>query len=114
MPPDGPHLKGPGDVAYLADQQHALLKAAVAMLKPGGTLVYCVCSLEPQEGENQIARLLDDGVPLVRDPIGADELPGLEFAINAKGEVRTLPCHLGDRGGMDAFFIARLRRLDQA
>lgn len=108
--PDGPHLKGPGDVAYLADQQHALLKAAAAMLKPGGILVYCVCSLEPQEGEAQIVRLLESGAPLVRDPIGADELPGLEMALTAQGEVRTLPHYLAEQGGMDAFFIARLRR----
>lgn len=108
--PDGPHQKGPGDVAYLADQQHMLLKAAAAMLKPGGTLVYCVCSLEPQEGEGQIDRLLASGVSLVRDPITAAEVPGLEQALTAQGEIRTLPHYLGDKGGMDAFFIARLRR----
>lgn len=108
--PDGVHLKGPGDVAYLADQQHALLKAAAAMVKPGGTLVYCVCSLEPQEGEAQITRLFEAGTALVRDPIDAAELPGLEMALTTAGEVRTLPHFLGDKGGMDAFFIARLKR----
>ncbi|MGE4279718.1 MAG: RsmB/NOP family class I SAM-dependent RNA methyltransferase [Magnetospirillum sp.] len=108
--PDGPHQKGPGDVAYLADQQHALLKAAAAMLKPGGTLVYCVCSLEPQEGEGQIERLLAGETGLVRDPILGSEVPGLEQAVTAQGEIRTLPHYLGDKGGMDAFFIARLRR----
>lgn len=108
--PDGPHQKGPGDVAYLADQQHILLKAAADMLKPGGILVYCVCSLEPQEGEGQIDRLLASGVTLVRDPITAAEVPGLEQVLTAQGEIRTLPHYLGDKGGMDAFFIARLRR----
>lgn len=108
--PDGPHQKGPGDVAYLADQQHALLKAALAMVKPGGMLVYCVCSLEPEEGENQIRRLLESGLPVERDPIRADEVPGLEMTLTALGEIRTLPHYLAEQGGMDAFFIARLRR----
>ncbi|MBR9973658.1 RsmB/NOP family class I SAM-dependent RNA methyltransferase [Magnetospirillum sulfuroxidans] len=110
--PDGVHLKGPGDVAYLADQQHALLKAAVSMVKPGGTLVYCVCSLEPQEGEAQITRLLDSGASICRDPILATEVPGLEMILTPAGEVRTLPHYLAEKGGMDAFFIARLKRLE--
>lgn len=110
--PDGVHLKGPGDVAYLADQQHALLKAAAAMVKPGGILVYCVCSLEPQEGEAQIIRLLESGAPLVRDPIEPSEIPGLDFALTKQGEIRTLPHYLAEKGGMDAFFIARLKRMD--
>ena len=108
--PDGLRLKGPGDVAALADQQQALLLAALAMLKPGGILVYCVCSLEPQEGEGQVERLLASGAAVARDPIAPTELPGLEMALTAQGEVRTLPHYLEDQGGMDAFFIARLRR----
>lgn len=108
--PDGPHQKGPGDVAYLADQQHSLLKAALSFVKPGGTLVYCVCSLEAQEGEGQINRLLEAGLPVERDPVRPEELPGLEMTITAQGDVRTLPHYLLDQGGMDAFFIARLVR----
>jgi 16S rRNA (cytosine967-C5)-methyltransferase len=108
--PDGLWLKGPGDVAYLADQQRALLDSALAMLRPGGTLVYCVCSLEPEEGPAQIARLLDSGAPVARLPIGAAELGGLDQLLTADGDVRTLPCHLAELGGMDAFFAARLRR----
>jgi 16S rRNA (cytosine967-C5)-methyltransferase len=108
--PDGLWLKGPGDVAYLADQQRALLDNALAMLKPGGILVYCVCSLEPEEGPAQIARLLEAGAPVVRVPVTAAELGGLDEAITADGDVRTLPCHLAEQGGMDAFFVARLRR----
>ncbi|HLO75638.1 MAG TPA: transcription antitermination factor NusB [Magnetospirillum sp.] len=110
--PDGLRLKGPGDVAALADQQTALLRAAVDMLKPGGTLVYCVCSLEPQEGAAQIERLIAAGAPVERLPITAPEVGGLGELITADGDLRTLPCHLADKGGMDAFFAARLRRKD--
>lgn len=109
--PDGLRLKGPGDVAALADQQAALLNAAVAMLKPGGTLVYCVCSLEPQEGETQIERLLASGAPVRRVPVTPAELGGLAELVTPAGDLRSLPCHLADRGGMDAFFAARLERL---
>lgn len=110
--PDGPRLKGPGDVAALADQQTALLKAAVDMLRPGGTLVYCVCSMEPEEGIGQIERLLSSGAPMKRVPIAAAEVGGLGELLTPAGDLRTLPCHLTERGGMDAFFAARLQKTD--
>ena len=59
--PDIPHLKTPDDVARLGGVQERLLASAIAMLAPGGTLIYCVCSLEPQEGKQQVARLLAHG-----------------------------------------------------
>jgi 16S rRNA (cytosine967-C5)-methyltransferase len=108
--PDGLRLKGPGDVAALADQQRALLTAAADMLRPGGVLVYCVCSLEPEEGIAQIERFLASGAPFVRDPIRAEEIGGLTGLLTPAGDLRTLPCHLAERGGMDAFFAARLRK----
>jgi 16S rRNA (cytosine967-C5)-methyltransferase len=106
--PDGMRLKGPGDVAALADQQTALLRAALAMLKPGGTLVYCVCSLEREEGEGQVERLLAAEPSVRRQPIAAAEIGGLAELLTPVGDLRTLPCHLADKGGMDAFFAARL------
>ncbi|MGE5477765.1 MAG: RsmB/NOP family class I SAM-dependent RNA methyltransferase [Bacteroidales bacterium] len=106
--PDGMRLKGPGDVAALADQQTALLRAALAMLKPGGTLVYCVCSLEREEGEGQVERLLAAEPSVRRQPIAAAEIGGLAELLTPAGDLRTLPCHLADKGGMDAFFAARL------
>lgn len=106
--PDGLRLKGPGDVAALADQQAALLRASVAMLKPGGVLVYCVCSLEPQEGAAQIDRLLAAEPGLRRQPVTPAEIGGLAELITPAGDLRTLPCHLAEQGGMDAFFAARL------
>lgn len=109
--PDGMRIKGPGDVAALADQQAALLRAAVGMLKPGGILVYCVCSLEPEEGPARIEALLQSSAPVVRRPISAMEVGGLTQLLTPAGDLRTLPCHLAEIGGMDAFFAARLQRL---
>ncbi len=112
--PDIPHLKTQADVTKLAALQKRLLARAATLLRPGGTLVYTVCSLQPEEGEAQIAALLASGVPLARRPIGPHEIGGetggLASAVTAAGDVRTLPSHLGDRGGMDGFYIARLVR----
>lgn len=109
--PDGLRLKGPGDVAALADQQAALLAAAARMVAPGGVLVYCVCSLEPAEGVAQVERLLASGAPFARVPVRPDEVGGLADLISPAGDLRTLPCHLADRGGMDGFYAARLTRI---
>ncbi len=73
--PDVLHLKQPEDVARLAAVQENLLRAAVDMVKPGGTLVYCTCSLEPQEGSRRIAALLESGAPVERRPLDPAE-PG--------------------------------------
>jgi len=109
--PDVAWNKQPADIARLVETQAGLLDAAVAALAPGGTLVYCVCSLQPEEGEGQIARLLDAGAPVVRKPIGPDEIGGLADLLTAAGDIRSLPCHLAEKGGIDAFFAARLTRL---
>jgi len=108
--PDVPHLKTPDDVTRLAAVQERLLAAAVDMLAPGGILVYCTCSLEPQEGKQQIERLLAQGAPVKRVPISADEIGGLRQCISAEGDLRTLPCHLGEQDGLDGFFAGRLAR----
>lgn len=107
--PDVAWSKTQDDVAKMADLQGRLLAAATTMLAPGGTLVYASCSLQPEEGPDVVARALAAGTPLERVPIGADEL-GLAVDVTPLGEVRTLPCHLAERGGMDGFFIVRLRR----
>jgi len=109
--PDVTWLKRPEDVAKLADLQARLLRAAINMVKPGGTLIYCSCSLQPEEGPQQIARLLAERAPVERLPIAAAEVGGLVELITADGDLRTLPCHLPDRGGLDGFYAARLRRL---
>ncbi len=109
--PDVPHLKTQDDVVRLAGVQEKLLASAIQMLAPDGILVYCTCSLEPQEGKRQIERLLENGAPVRRVPLEASEIGGLKECISAEGDLRTLPCHLADRDGIDGFFAARLRRL---
>lgn len=89
--------------------QARLIDAAVAMTKPGGLIVFCVCSLQPEEGEKQIAAALARHETLTREPVRADEIGNLP-AIDRHGDVRTLPSMLADKGGIDGFFAARLRR----
>jgi 16S rRNA (cytosine967-C5)-methyltransferase len=103
-------IKGPDDVARLAPVQDRLLDAAVAMLKPGGTLVYCTCSLQPQEGPERIEALLARQPSLSRRAITATEIGGLAELLTPQGDLRTLPSHLADQGGMDGFYAARLTR----
>ena len=88
------------------------------MLKPGGRLVYCTCSLEPEEGERQIAEVLANDERVKRSPFGKEEMtrlgPELARAINGQGELRTLPFMLPNEDprlqGIDGFFAARLVR----
>jgi 16S rRNA (cytosine967-C5)-methyltransferase len=108
--PDITRLKTPEDVVKLAGAQRRLLAHAVDLVKPGGTLIYCTCSLQPEEGEQRIDHLLASGAPVERSPVDAAELGGLAELINDRGEVRTLPGQLAELGGIDGFFIARLKR----
>lgn len=109
--PDVARLKSEEDVEKLGRIQSRLLYRAVDMLKPGGTLVYCTCSLQPEEGENQITNLLYRRPEMQVVPVTADEVGGLSELITAEGYVRCTPGHLADAGGMDGFFAARLRRV---
>jgi 16S rRNA (cytosine967-C5)-methyltransferase len=100
------------DIAGRVALQKRFIERALGWLNPGGVLIYCVCSLEPAEGEEQ-ARWLAARDDVVPDPIGADELPGLPEAITPEGFVRTHPGMLvpGDKGGtLDGFFVARFKR----
>jgi 16S rRNA (cytosine967-C5)-methyltransferase len=106
--PDVPHLKSPDDVARLSVVQENLLRAAIDMLVPGGTVVYCTCSLEPEEGSQHIDMLFRSGAPIVRRQITADEIGGFSEWVTAEGDLRTLPCHLAEYDGLDGFFCARL------
>ena len=108
--PDIAWHKTPDDVTRMAALQARLLEAAVEMLEPGGVLVYASCSLQPEEGALR-DRAGAGARPGRRAPADrASELDGLPVDITAEGDVRTLPCHLAERGGLDGFFIARLRR----
>jgi 16S rRNA (cytosine967-C5)-methyltransferase len=110
--PDVSWLRQEPDIAALAVQQKRLLQQAVAVLKPGGMLVYCTCSLEPEEGEQAISALLATEPAMRRVPIGAGEVAGLTQILTAEGDLRTLPCHLPHDdprlGGLDGFYAARL------
>jgi 16S rRNA (cytosine967-C5)-methyltransferase len=112
--PDVAWTKRPGNIASLGKLQADLLDRAVLLTKPGGAIVYCTCSLEPEEGEGQIAALLRRNPDVRREPVEASEIGGLSECITPLGDVRTLPCHLPAatprQSGLDGFFIARLRR----
>ncbi|MBI1778194.1 MAG: methyltransferase domain-containing protein [Proteobacteria bacterium] len=107
--PDLTWLKRPEDLASLTALQDRLLDAASGFLKPGGILLYSVCSLQPEEGPSRIARLLSGGRRLERVPIEAGEVDGQSQFLTQAGELRTLPCHWPDLGGIDGFYAARLR-----
>jgi 16S rRNA (cytosine967-C5)-methyltransferase len=108
--PDIAWLKSAQDVERLTAVQARLLESAIAMVKPGGLVIYAVCSLQPQEGAERIAAVLDAGM-VQRMPLAAAELPGLAEAITSDGDVRTLPSMWADWSGMDGFYAARLRRM---
>jgi len=100
------------DFAALTTLQKRLLQKAASLLKPGGMLVYCTCSLEPEEGEAQIAALLAADSAFRRIPIAPGEVAGLSEIVNAEGDLRTQPCHLPHSdarlAGLDGFYAARL------
>jgi 16S rRNA (cytosine967-C5)-methyltransferase len=108
--PDIPWLKEPDDLPRLAEAQDRLLASAARLARPGAAVVYAVCSLQPEEGPARVAAALAGGFGLERDPVRRAELRGLEVDLTGEGEVRTLPIHLPASGGLDGFFIARLRR----
>ncbi len=112
--PDVPWLKGEAEIAVLTSLQKRLLDRAADLTQPGGTFVYCVCSLEPEEGEQQIAALLEREPRLQRKPVTPDDVFGHTELISPDGDLRTLPTHLSDAeprwGGLDGFYAARLTR----
>jgi 16S rRNA (cytosine967-C5)-methyltransferase len=108
--PDVPHLKRPRDVRALTETQDRLLAAAISMLRPGGRLIYSVCSLQPEEGAPRMAAALARG-GLRLDPFTPGELADLPEALVQEGYLRTHPGMWPDRSGMDGFFAARLIRL---
>ena len=110
--PDVAWLRQEADIGALTALQKRLLQRAVALLRPGGTLVYCTCSLEPEEGEQAVAALLAAESGVRRVPIDPAEVAGLGEIVTADGDLRTLPCHLPHAdprlAGLDGFYAARL------
>jgi 16S rRNA (cytosine967-C5)-methyltransferase len=109
--PDIARLKAPADLASLTGLQDRLLAAAVEMTAPGGAIVFATCSLQPEEGAARIAALIAKGAPVERIPVDAAEVFGRAEWVSPEGDLRTLPCHLAEFGGMDGFYAGRLRRL---
>jgi 16S rRNA (cytosine967-C5)-methyltransferase len=113
--PDIPWLKSEADLVKLTALQTRLLDHAVTLLKPGGRLVYCTCSLENEEGEDQIAALLGRHSEVRRSPILPAEIGGQAALLTAAGELRTLPCHWPDpeprMAGLDGFYAARVIKI---
>jgi len=99
----------PPDIAKLAGVQARLLKAAAARVAPGGRLIYCVCSLEPEEGEAQIDDFLKRHDDFRLSTITAGEGGAPETSVTEAGWLRVLPHHM--EGGLDGFFVARLTRV---
>ncbi|MFL0357630.1 RsmB/NOP family class I SAM-dependent RNA methyltransferase [Erythrobacter sp. GH1-10] len=106
--PDVLHRIGPRQIGEMVEIQQSLIHRAIEWLPEGGMLVYAVCSLEHEEGEDQ-ARWIDASFELEPMPVGEHELPsGIEPT--PEGWVRTHPGMLGDEGGLDGFFVARWKR----
>lgn len=107
--PDTLHLKSEQDIARLMDIQTRLLDHAISILNPGGTIIYCTCSLQKGEGEAQVDAALSRHPNMMRDPISANEVGSIEEIVTEQGDVRVLPFALATHGGMDGFYIARLK-----
>ena len=110
--PDVAWLRQEADIAALNSLQKRLLQKAISLLKPGGVLVYCTCSLEPEEGEAVVAAVLANEPGVRRAPIVTAEVAGLSEILSPDGDLRTLPCHLPHSdprlAGLDGFYAARL------
>jgi 16S rRNA (cytosine967-C5)-methyltransferase len=112
--PDVPWLKRSADITSLAAAQRRLLDHAITLIKPGGMLVYCTCSLEPEEGTDIVADFLAREQSVRRVPITAAEVFGEADFINADGDLRTLPYYFTAAdsrfAGGDGFYAARLEK----
>ena len=113
--PDIPWHRTPDDIMALSGLQKRLLARAIELIRPGGTVVYCTCSLEPEEGEDVISAMLEQDRRVRRKPITATDFPELEEFLTPLGDLRTLPCQWPDAdarmGGLDGFFAASLERV---
>jgi 16S rRNA (cytosine967-C5)-methyltransferase len=113
--PDVPWRRAPTDIEVLTPLQARLLDRAIALTRAGGIIVFCTCSLEPEEGEGLIAGVLARETRVRRSPINASEFAGLDGLLTPLGELRTLPCQWPDpdprMAGLDGFYAARLERV---
>jgi 16S rRNA (cytosine967-C5)-methyltransferase len=109
--PDIPWRKSAVDVGRMAPIQRRLLDHAATLVKPNGILVYAVCSLEAAEGPARVEAFLARNDRFRLSPVSATEVGGDQSLVTANGELRTLPCHWADKGGLDGFYAVRLERI---
>ena len=109
--PELPWIKSAADVMSCAVTAGELLDAAADMVADDGALVFAVCSLEREEGPEQVADFLHRHTEFRREPVLAEELFDHPEFVSADGDLRTLPCHFAELGGLDGFYAARLKRL---
>jgi 16S rRNA (cytosine967-C5)-methyltransferase len=107
--PDIAWLREPAEIQRLVAMQRRMLARTSGWVKPGGILIYAVCSLLPEEGELQIATFLTQA-DFVLEPIKAGEIGNYIQWLRSDGSLRPLPNSLMEKGGMDGFYVARLRR----
>lgn len=108
--PDLPHAKDGSEFSALIDQQEALFDHALSCLKPGGTLIFCTCSLLPDEGEVHVEEALVRHPGLVVNRAALDR-PGIDPSwITEEGGLRLRPDYWADIGGMDGFYMAALTK----
>ena len=110
--PDTAYLKSPKDIEGLVSIQKRLLNRAAEVLAPDGVLVYCTCSIQKDEGERQIEEFLQTHPNFERAPITPHEIGDYDELINENGDLRILPFHLSGQGGIDGFFISRLKKIN--
>lgn len=108
--PDVVWHKQPEDIERLKEIQYKLLNHALDILKDGGILVYAVCSLQPEEGEQQISRILSEREDISIVPVEPAMVGGLKEFITGRGEIRTLPFYFAEIGGMDGFYAVVLSK----
>ncbi|WP_022728062.1 16S rRNA (cytosine(967)-C(5))-methyltransferase RsmB [Fodinicurvata sediminis] len=108
--PDVAWLKREEDIPGLCALQDRLLAAAAKLVAPGGLLIYAICSLLPEEGPERIAAFLQEHGEFTRVPVTAAEVGDRPELLTQAGELRSLPCHLAELGGLDGFYACRLRR----
>jgi 16S rRNA (cytosine967-C5)-methyltransferase len=107
--PDLPHIKSEQQIAELVLLQERLLGHAATLVRSGGSLIYCTCSLEPEEGEVQIDRFLDRHPDFTRHKVTPGDVAGEAQFVTGKGDLRTLPSmKIGEDQGLDGFYASHL------
>ena len=106
--PDLAHAKSEASLEGLPDLQARLFDRALQWLKPGGRMVFCTCSLLPEEGEDQLAAALNRHPEIAVQPPRASDYDARW--ITPEGALRIRPDYWADRGGIDGFFIVRIAK----